>query len=159
RHMDLALAIARDDDVVFTHVADDEVARLGDLRLMAQKQPRARENPFHLMPIELLVAHNAKRHLVGLALDEIIESGPIPEHDGRIPHHGILTSWAARLKQIDLICSRCKSGVRLGRRLMSRLKVVIDRAACCGYGICAEICPEVFKLDANGIVYVDDPYV
>ncbi len=39
------------------------------------------------------------------------------------------------------------------------LKVVIDKAACCGYGVCAEICPEVYKLDANGIVYVDDPIV
>lgn len=41
----------------------------------------------------------------------------------------------------------------------ARLKVVIDKAACCGYGICAEICPEVYKLDANGIVYIDDPIV
>jgi ferredoxin len=39
------------------------------------------------------------------------------------------------------------------------LKVVIDRAACCGYGICADICPQVYKLDANGIVYVDDAIV
>lgn len=39
------------------------------------------------------------------------------------------------------------------------LKVVIDRAACCGYGVCADICPDVYKLDANGIVYVDDPVV
>jgi len=41
----------------------------------------------------------------------------------------------------------------------SRLRVVIDKPACCGYGLCAEICPEVFKLDANGIVYVDDTLV
>lgn len=40
-----------------------------------------------------------------------------------------------------------------------RLRVVIDKPACCGYGICAEICPEVFKLDSNGIVYVEDPLV
>jgi ferredoxin len=39
------------------------------------------------------------------------------------------------------------------------LNVVIDKPACCGYGLCAEICPEVFKLDKNGIVYVDDPQV
>ena len=38
-------------------------------------------------------------------------------------------------------------------------KVVIDKAACCGYGLCAEICPEVYKLDQNGIVYVDDALV
>lgn len=36
-----------------------------------------------------------------------------------------------------------------------RFRVVIDRRACCGYGLCAEICPEVYKLDANGIVYVE----
>jgi ferredoxin len=28
---------------------------------------------------------------------------------------------------------------------------------CCGYGICAEICPEVFKLDENGFAYVEGP--
>ena len=40
-----------------------------------------------------------------------------------------------------------------------RLRVVIDKAACCGYGVCHDICPDVYKLDANGIVYVDDPLV
>ena len=39
------------------------------------------------------------------------------------------------------------------------LKVVIDKAACCGYGVCAEICPQIYKLDAIGIVYVDDEIV
>lgn len=43
--------------------------------------------------------------------------------------------------------------------MSERLKVVIDKPACCGYGICAEICPEVYKLDANGIVYLDDEIV
>lgn len=27
-----------------------------------------------------------------------------------------------------------------------------DRSACCGYGVCAEICPSVFGVDDNGIV-------
>ena len=40
-----------------------------------------------------------------------------------------------------------------------KLKVVINKPACCGYGVCAEICPEVYKLDENGIVYVDDEIV
>jgi len=35
------------------------------------------------------------------------------------------------------------------------LKVVVNRDKCVGYGICAEICPEVFKLDENGFAYVD----
>lgn len=40
-----------------------------------------------------------------------------------------------------------------------KLKVVINKPACCGYGVCAEICPEVYKLDENGIVYVEDDIV
>jgi ferredoxin len=33
-------------------------------------------------------------------------------------------------------------------------KAIAERSACCGYGICAEICPQVFKLDENGFVTV-----
>ena len=33
-----------------------------------------------------------------------------------------------------------------------QLKVIAKRSACCGYGVCAEICPEVYQLDDNGIV-------
>lgn len=40
-----------------------------------------------------------------------------------------------------------------------KLKVVINKPACCGYGVCAEICPDVYKLDENGMVYVDDEIV
>lgn len=40
-----------------------------------------------------------------------------------------------------------------------KLKVVINKPACCGYGVCNEICPDVYKLDENGIVYVDDEIV
>jgi ferredoxin len=39
------------------------------------------------------------------------------------------------------------------------LKVVINKPACCGYGVCAEICPDVYKLDENGIVFVQDELV
>jgi ferredoxin len=37
------------------------------------------------------------------------------------------------------------------------LEVVVDRARCRGYGICAEICSEVFKLDAQGFAYAAGP--
>ncbi|MEY2944096.1 MAG: hypothetical protein RLY97_2110 [Pseudomonadota bacterium] len=40
-----------------------------------------------------------------------------------------------------------------------KLKVTVNKPACCGYGVCADICPDVFKLDENGIVYVDDAIV
>jgi ferredoxin len=36
-------------------------------------------------------------------------------------------------------------------------EVAIDKARCCGYGICAEICPDVYKLDAQGFAYVEGP--
>ena len=39
------------------------------------------------------------------------------------------------------------------------LKVVINKPACCGYGVCAEICPEVYKLDENGMVFVENEIV
>jgi ferredoxin len=28
----------------------------------------------------------------------------------------------------------------------------VDRTKCCGYGMCAEVCPSVFSLDENGLV-------
>jgi len=33
-----------------------------------------------------------------------------------------------------------------------RLRVIADRSACCGYGVCAEICPEIYQVDEIGIV-------
>lgn len=30
------------------------------------------------------------------------------------------------------------------------IKVTIDYRRCCGYAICAEVCPEVFGIAANG---------
>jgi ferredoxin len=34
----------------------------------------------------------------------------------------------------------------------SKLRVVADRSACCGYGVCAELCPEIYKVDDIGVV-------
>jgi ferredoxin len=36
------------------------------------------------------------------------------------------------------------------------MKALADRGACCGYGVCAEVCPEIFKLDDAGLVYVEE---
>jgi len=39
---------------------------------------------------------------------------------------------------------------------MSNVRVVnllqVDRNKCCGYGVCADLCPEVFSLDGDGFV-------
>jgi ferredoxin len=32
------------------------------------------------------------------------------------------------------------------------LRVAADRSRCCGYGLCAQICPEIYTLDADGLV-------
>lgn len=37
-----------------------------------------------------------------------------------------------------------------------RLYVKITIARCCGYTPCADICPEVYKLDEDGFAFVDD---
>jgi ferredoxin len=33
-------------------------------------------------------------------------------------------------------------------------KVSADIANCCGYGLCASMCPEIYKLDSDGLVYL-----
>ena len=37
--------------------------------------------------------------------------------------------------------------------------VAVDLPKCCGYKLCAEICPEVYKLDEQGFAYVDSDRV
>jgi ferredoxin len=35
------------------------------------------------------------------------------------------------------------------------LRVHADRSRCCGYGLCAQVCPQVYKLDEDGLVYLE----
>jgi ferredoxin len=35
------------------------------------------------------------------------------------------------------------------------LRVSAERSRCCGYGLCAQLAPQVYKLDENGLVYMD----
>jgi ferredoxin len=39
------------------------------------------------------------------------------------------------------------------------VRAFADRSRCCGYGLCVQLCPEVFKADANGLVYLDSDIV
>lgn len=39
------------------------------------------------------------------------------------------------------------------------LRVTADRDRCCGYGLCAQFCPQIYKLDENGLVYLDSDTV
>jgi ferredoxin len=38
-------------------------------------------------------------------------------------------------------------------------RVVADRTACCGYGSCVEICPEIYQLQGGLIVLTTDRVV
>jgi ferredoxin len=44
------------------------------------------------------------------------------------------------------------SGSKSAAGASTRLRVIADRSACCGYGVCAEICPEIYRVDDIGIV-------
>lgn len=35
------------------------------------------------------------------------------------------------------------------------LRVSTERSKCCGYGLCAQLGPQIYKLDENGLVYLD----
>ena len=41
----------------------------------------------------------------------------------------------------------------------STLRVTVDRGRCCGYGLCAQVCPQVYKLDADGLVFLESDMV
>jgi ferredoxin len=38
----------------------------------------------------------------------------------------------------------------------ARLFVTVDLKKCCGYTTCADVCPEVYKLDDDGFAYTED---
>lgn len=31
-------------------------------------------------------------------------------------------------------------------------KILIDKSLCCGYGVCKEVCPQIFELGEGGLV-------
>lgn len=43
-----------------------------------------------------------------------------------------------------------------GQDSPTTLRVAIDRSRCCGYGLCAQLCPEVYKLDQDGLILVPE---
>ena len=38
-------------------------------------------------------------------------------------------------------------------------RVFADRSRCCGYGLCVQVCPEVFKLGDDGLVDLESAIV
>ena len=39
-----------------------------------------------------------------------------------------------------------------GSHPATRYRVIADRSACCGYGTCKEICPEIYQLEGGLVV-------
>lgn len=35
------------------------------------------------------------------------------------------------------------------------VRVNAERSKCCGYGLCAQLAPQIYKLDENGLVYLE----
>lgn len=35
------------------------------------------------------------------------------------------------------------------------LRVIADRSRCCGYGLCAQMCPDLYKLDGDGLIALE----
>jgi ferredoxin len=48
-------------------------------------------------------------------------------------------------------------GLKMNNGAEKCYQVEVDRSRCCAYGICAEICPEIYKRDAAGFVYISSP--
>jgi len=42
------------------------------------------------------------------------------------------------------------------KQVQRTARVIVDRTKCCGYTLCAEICPEVYKLDDQGFAHTDE---
>jgi ferredoxin len=42
---------------------------------------------------------------------------------------------------------------------VDRVYVKVIDEKCCGYALCADACPDVYKLDDQGFVYVEDTVV
>jgi ferredoxin len=43
--------------------------------------------------------------------------------------------------------------------VQTQLHVKVDAAKCCGYTVCADVCPEIYKLDEDGFAHVESDLV
>src|SRR4030095_12653271 len=65
-----ALAVAREDDRILTHVRVEEVVDLGHQALVADHQPGAAEDLLHLLVVDGLVAEDAAVDLARDGVDD-----------------------------------------------------------------------------------------
>src|SRR5260370_42408738 len=63
-------AVAAQDDGLLAHPRGGEIARVGDLALMPDKEPGAREDPLLLLGVDLLVDKDLAADLPGSEIDQ-----------------------------------------------------------------------------------------
>src|SRR6201988_2037628 len=67
----LACCVAHHQNRVFAHVSGEEIARMGDLALMAQKEPAAGENPLQLLLVDLGLNKKAPPDQSAIGVDQM----------------------------------------------------------------------------------------
>lgn len=58
-----------------------------------------------------------------------------------------------RVSNTRAVMDTPEGGPTLRDRESLRMKAEVDPAKCCGYALCTEVCPEVFKLDDAGFAF------
>jgi hypothetical protein len=69
-HVDLLALIAREDDRLLAHARDEIVAGPGNLALVADEEPRAREDPLLLPRVDLVVDEELAADDSALEIDQ-----------------------------------------------------------------------------------------
>jgi hypothetical protein len=102
---DAAVLLPHDQHVVPAHHGREEIARLRDLRLVAQEQPRAAEDLLHLALEDRRVAVDPPIHLAALERDEVVDVGRRRRH-ARMSSRGIRLATHASMPVARAVAMR-----------------------------------------------------
>ena len=81
KDVDLIIRGPSDDDLLFAHPGSNEVAGLGDLTLVAHKQPHSAEDLFELLLVDVRVTENDVVNYAVARVDEFIHCDICSRHD------------------------------------------------------------------------------
>src|SRR5207247_10524952 len=81
KDVDLIVGGPRDYDLLFAHPGSNEVARLGDLTLVAHKQPHSAEDLFELLLVDVRVTENDVVNDAVDSVDEFVHCDICSRHD------------------------------------------------------------------------------
>src|SRR5690606_41798796 len=79
-HVDLAVLAPGHDHRIGAHVADYEVAGIGDLGLVPEEHPDLAEDLLHLQLVDLTVRQHAHLHFTGIGIDEVGNLGSVGQY-------------------------------------------------------------------------------